>query len=124
MPEVTQQELAKSTPACVVEKGIVVSKPVGERTAETLVNNDGRRRIYTSRELTDFLVTCKKKGDSVSIDSELVGTASGHALDRELERVFGEDGYVVTSARTPDQNFLANIFPTQRGLMSRQQPLR
>lgn len=123
LPEVTQQELAKSTPACVVENGLVVSKPLGERTAETLVNNDGKRRIYTSRELTDFLVTCKKKGHSVSIDSKVIGTPVGHTLERELDRILGEDGYVITSGRIPDRNFLAGISPKQPGQVIQQRAL-
>lgn len=124
LPEVTQQELAKSTAACIVEKGLVVPKPTGERTAETLVNNDGRRRSYTGRELADFLVTCKKRGHSVSIDSKVIGSPTGHALERELDRILGEDGYVIASGRVPDRNFLAGISPKRQVPMSQLHPLR
>ncbi len=122
LPEVTAQELAKSTPRCAMRDGLIVVKPVGDRTLEVLVNNNGRRRDFTPRQLVDFLVTCQKKGDSVSIDETLVSTFIGETIETELVKIFGEDGYLLTSGRTPDEGYLSAVLPSQRAPVTQQQP--
>lgn len=109
MPEVSQAELARSRPDCVTQYGLLVVKPSGNSTVETLVNNNGRRREFTPRQLVDFLITCSQKGDSVSIDETLADTYVGGVIEKEIAANFGEDGYTITSARTPDANYIRSI---------------
>lgn len=114
MPEVTGEELASSTIPCAISGGLIVVKPVGDRTLEVLVNNNGKRREFTPRQLVDFLTTCKKKGDSVSIEAGLVSTLIREELERELKRIFGEDGYLLSSARTPEKDYLKSVLPEKK----------
>lgn len=122
LPEVTVQELAKSTLQCAMKDGLVVVKPVGDRTLEVLVNNNGRRREFTPRQLVDFLATCRNKGDSVSIDDNLASSFIGNEIEKELARIFGENGYLLSSARTPDEGYLRTVLPSQRAPAAQQLP--
>ena len=111
LPEVIGQGLATSTFQCAAQYGRLVAKPSGDKTIEVLVNNNGKHREFTPRQLVDFLTTCGKKGDSVSIEDTLTSTYLGKAMEKELARIFGEDGYVITSARKPDQDYLKKVLP-------------
>ena len=116
LPEVTGQELTTSTFQCAVENSLLVVKPVAGKATEVLVNNNGRRRDLTPRQLVDFLTTCGKKGDSVSIDDTVTSTYFGQAIEKELVRVFGEDGYLLTSGRIPDLDYLRKVLPAQASM--------
>lgn len=128
LPEVTSEELASSTISCAIRNTVIAVKPVGDKTLEVLVNNNGRRSDFTPRQLVDFLKTCGKKGDSVSIDDTLISTFIGKAIETELVKVFGEDGYLLTSGRVPDEDYLRKVLPArasmQRAPVTQQRPRR
>ena len=67
--------------------------------------------VLNYRQFVDFLTTCGKKGDSVSIDGAIGSAHIGEAIEGELVRIFGENGYVVTSARVPDIEYLRRVLP-------------
>lgn len=113
LPEVTGQKLAASTLQCVMTGALVVAKPSGGNSLEVMVNNNGRRREFTPRQLVDFLTTCKKNGNSVSIEPALVSTLTGWEIERRLVQLFGKDGYLVTSGRAPDRDYLLKFLPVR-----------
>ncbi len=113
LPEVRGQELAASTLQCAMRGGLIVAKPAGDHTLDVLVNNNGRRREFTPRQLADFLATCMNKGDSVSIDDGLISTLIGKEIERRLVQIFGKDGYLSTSGRVPDPDYLRKVLPVQ-----------
>ena len=109
MPEVSRDELARSTPDCLYKYGLLVVKPSGDETVEALVNNNGKRREFTPRQLVDFLTTCSKKGDSVSIDGKVASSYIGGIIEDKLASLFGEDGYTIASARAPDSDYVRSL---------------
>ena len=115
LPEVVGVVLETSSLSCAMQDGLVVAKPDGEKTSRVLVNNNGGHRDMTGRQLADFLVTCKKKGDTVSVDEKVESNFLGKEIVTQLEKLFGQDGYAISSAHQPDASYLRTALPKLKG---------
>ena len=113
LPQVMGKELRTSTTDCTFRVGLLVAKlsDLGNKTEQVLVNNNGRARYFTGQQLASFLETCRKKGDSLSLDDMLSNDMLGSEIERRLSRLFGEDGYVLSSASVPDALYLRSLMP-------------
>ncbi len=113
LPEVLASELQQSTPNCVMECGLVVAESDGDSTLEFLVNNDGKRRLYTVLSLKDFFVTCKQRGDIVGIDNAFLEMEWGKIALGYVKDIFGHAYNVRAEARRPAELDLNKFLLTQ-----------
>jgi len=105
LPEVTEENLNRSSPECILRDGLFVIRQESGAPKQTLMDNNGRRRIYNLKGVLSLLETREKKGDSVSIDDRLLGIAA-FSVKQQLDRLFGEQGYTVCSGRKLEEDDL------------------